>query len=219
MCRPVWTRRFCSVSSTPDRHGHRSRVRRSPILRAARGGGRRPTVCGRAARTRAHHTAPHPAPNDTRVDIAPAKTTARAAIGTADARSARATSVERSRNQRSCSAAIDLCGRFHLALASSSRNQRTTRRATRHARITLRASLYTHTHTHTHTHARHSPSATQPSPSGAGRRRLATRYAASQARRQWLRRYLRPGPRTSPQVPPNHQTRHLAAQVCRKDHC
>ena len=33
------------------------------------------------------------------------------------------------------------------------------------------------------------------------------------------RQYLRPGLRASPQAPPNHQTRHLATQVCRKDHC
>ena len=47
----------------------------------------------------------------------------------------------------------------------------------------------------------------------------ATRYAASQARRQGWRQYLRPGPRTSPQAPPNHKTRHPAAQVCRSDNC
>ena len=53
-----------------------------------------------------------------------------------------------------------------------------------------------------------------------GRPSHATRYAASQAPHiDGWRQYLRPDLRAGPQASPNHQTRHLAARVCREDRC
>ena len=124
----------------------RALIRGSPQPNSPRSPRRR-SQTGRSRPRRAHPHAPHRtnSANDTRV-VHHTRTAARAAAGAADARSARATSVELRRNQRSCSAAAVLCGRFRLALASSSRNQRTAQCATRHARNTLHASLHKRTH-------------------------------------------------------------------------
>lgn len=134
----------------------------SPTLRAARGSCRSPAACGRAACARTHHTAPHSAPNDTRVDNAPSNTTARAAAGPAEAGVARATSAKTCRDQRSCSAAAERFGRARLTLAPSSRAEHIARCTTRHARNALRTIRPRNTQrSPSATHTQRSPSATR----------------------------------------------------------